>query len=69
MQLKNPDEVRQMLAERKGWYTMEEIAEGIDVSMNTISTALRGMPMRIGTVRKIADPLGVQPTEIATFVK
>jgi hypothetical protein len=69
MQLKNPDEVRQMLAERMGWLTIEEVADGLDVSWNTVSTALRGMPMRVGTVRKMAEAAGVQPTDIATFTK
>jgi DNA-binding CsgD family transcriptional regulator len=69
MKLKNPDEVRQLLAEQRGWLTNKEIAEGIKVSENTMSAVLRGMPAKAGTVRAIAEAAGVSAMEIATFVK
>jgi DNA-binding NarL/FixJ family response regulator len=69
MKLKSPDEVRQLLAERKGWLTNKEIAEGINISENTMSAVLRGMPAKADTVRAIAGAAGVSVMEIATFVK
>lgn len=68
MRLKQPTEVRQLFAERKGWLTIEEIAIGLGKSTRTISKAFRGKPLRQETVREFAAMLEVRETEIATFV-
>lgn len=68
MRLKQPTEVRQLFAERKRWLTIEEIADGMGKSTRTISKAFRGGPLRQETVREFAAALGVQESEIATFV-
>ncbi len=69
MKLMSPDQVRQLYAVKKQWFTIEEISEGMGMSTQTISKALRGLPMRPATVRKVADTLEVPVTEIATFLK
>lgn len=68
MKLNNPLKVRQMYAEKMKWLTIEEIAVGLDMSTRTVSKALNGKPMRPATVRRFAIPLGVEATEIATFM-
>jgi hypothetical protein len=67
MKLKNPGEVKELLAER-GWLTLGEQAKGVDVATNTLAGAFAGEPIRAGTVRKLADAIGRKPTEIAEFV-
>ena len=68
MKLKEPRQVSQMFAERKGWLTIQEIADGMEKSTRTISKAFRGQPLRVETVREFASVLSVRETDIATFV-
>lgn len=68
MKLNNPAQVRQLLAEKCGWLTIEEIAVGLDMSTRTVSKALNGKPMRPETVKRFAEPIGEKPTSIATFM-
>ena len=69
MKLMSPDQVRQLYAVKKQWFTIEEISKGMGMSTQTISKALRGLPMRPKTVKEIAGSLDVPVTEIATFLK
>ena len=68
MKLNNPSKVRQMLAEKMKWLTIEEISVGLDMSTRTVSKALSGKPMRPATVKRFSTQLGVDPTDIATFM-
>ena len=68
MKLTDPNKLRQLYAEKQQWYTIEEIAKGLEMSTQTISNAFRGQAMRPKTVRKFAEPLRIPATEIATFI-
>lgn len=68
MKLKEPIAVREQLMQR-GWDTIADIAKHLNTSTNTISRALRGKPVRIVTVRTIANALGTSANEIATVVE
>lgn len=68
MKLKDPKQLRQMYAERCKWYTIDDIAKGVDVSNKTVSKALLGQPMYPATVKKFAERLGVEVTDIASFI-
>ncbi len=68
MKLINPIEVREKIMIRHGWYRIEEIAEHLKLSSNTTSRALRGEPVRIITVQKLAEAIGEKASEIATIV-
>lgn len=68
MKLRQPEEIKEKLAVVCGWLTITEMAAGLDTSTNTIGRALRGLPVRAGTIRKVATALKEEPTEIATFV-
>jgi DNA-binding Xre family transcriptional regulator len=68
VKLKNPIELREMLA-RKGLFSQEEIADTIKLSTRTVSKILSGNPMRYGTARKIAKYLDVNEMDIAEIVR
>lgn len=68
MKLINPKKVRQMFAEKRNWLTINEIAAGAAVSNKTVSNALMGQPMYPKTVKRFAELLEVEATEIATFI-
>jgi transcriptional regulator with XRE-family HTH domain len=68
MKLKDPIDVREALMKKHGWMTVEEIAKQLSIAANTASRALRGEPVRITTIRTIADALGVSSSDIAEFV-
>lgn len=68
MKLKDPINVRERLMNEQGWMTVEEIAKQLSIAANTASRALRGEPVRITTIKTIADALGVSSSEIAEFV-
>jgi hypothetical protein len=68
MRLTNPTKLRQMYAERMRWFTIEEIAEGLQMSTRTVSKALNGAPLRPHTVKRFAEPIGQRETEIASFM-
>jgi predicted transcriptional regulator len=67
MKLKQPEMIKEKLAAH-GWLTITEMAAGLKTSTNTISRALQGLPVRAGTIRKVAAVLKEEPTTIATFV-
>jgi len=68
MKLKEPIDIRERLMKQCGWYRIEEIAEHLQLSSNTISRALRGKPVRIITVKKLADAIGTTAADIAVIV-
>lgn len=68
MKLNNPNQVRQLYAEKQQWFTIAEIAGGLKMSTQTVSNALRGKAMNPSTVRKMAEPLKVSAAEIASFI-
>lgn len=68
MRLINPELVRQLFAEKKKWMTVEQIADGLGVSTKTIGNALSGKSLRPATAVKLAAPLGLDATDIATFL-
>lgn len=68
MRLKQPDEVRTLLAQKKQWLTVGEIAKGLDMHRNTVSKFLKGQSMDAATARSIAEAAGVDVMSIAEFV-
>jgi predicted transcriptional regulator len=49
------------------YLTVDEFAKHLGVSLHTLYKALRGERLRVTTVRRIAEKLGVHPSEIAEF--
>lgn len=68
MKLKNPDELKEMLAKKKGWLTQVDIARGTGLGINTVFRILNGAPARASTIKKLADAAKVAPMSIAEFV-
>lgn len=68
MKLRQPEEIKEQLAVECGWLTITEMAAGLNTSTNTIGRALRGLPVRAATIRKVATVLQKEPTDIATLV-
>lgn len=68
MKISNPKKVRQLYAEKMKWLTVEEIAAGLKMSTRTVSKAFNGGALRPATVKRFSGPLGMDPTEIATFM-
>ena len=51
----------------KRWLTINEIAHGLGMSNHTVSRAMRGLPVRIGSIMKIAGAIDAAAADIATF--
>lgn len=68
MRLKEPKQVRALLAEKKQWLTIGEIADGLEMHRNTVSKFLKGQPIDVATARDIAKAIGVDVMSIAEFV-
>ena len=69
MKLNDTKGIRQLFAERKGWFTVDEIAGGMQMSTRTISKALSGGKLRPNTVRLLADAIQEKPTDIAHYTE
>lgn len=69
MQLKEPTAIREALIEKCGVGTIRDIAEKLNIAPNTASRALRGEPVRFGTIRTIAAAIDRSVTDIATMVE
>ena len=69
MKLKQPKRVRLMLAQRKQWVTIGEIANGLDLHRNTVSKSLRGHAIDASTAKAIADAANVDVMDIAEFTE
>lgn len=67
MKLKDPIEVREMIMERKGWNTIDQIATRLHIAKNTASRALRGEPVRMTTIKRLADAVDRSVSDIAEF--
>lgn len=66
----DPDFIREQMAQKKRWLTMNEISDGLNISRKTIRKALNGEPVAAATVRSVADAIGVENVlEIAEFVR
>lgn len=48
---------------------MRDVEKLADVSHQTMVSAESGKPLRLATIRKIADALGVAPMDVAEFAK
>lgn len=68
MRLKEPIAVRERLAHR-GWKTIATISSNLDTSTNTVSRALRGLPIRLETAMRLAQALDTTASEIAEVVE
>lgn len=51
------------LRERKAW-TQLELAEKAQVARGTVSNAEAGEPIKLPTVRRLAEALGVEPAQL-----
>jgi len=67
MRIKQPTAVRERLMKEKRWLTINEIAHGLGMSNHTVSRAMRGLPVRIGSIMKIAGAIDAAAADIATF--
>ena len=68
MKLTNPSEIRDTIAEVRGWTTIKQISEELGISMNTANRAFRGLPVRYTTVYSLAGAINKRPGEIAVEV-
>jgi predicted ArsR family transcriptional regulator len=68
MKLKEPIAIREALLNKHGWATITDIAVALDMSTNTISRALRGLPVRLVTVLALSRAMNVRATDIAEVV-
>lgn len=68
MKLTNPREIRDLIAEKRGWTTIKQISDELGMSMNTANRAFRGLPVRYTTVHSLAGAIDVRPSEIAVEV-
>jgi len=68
MKLKQPKQVRTLLAKKKQWLTIGEIAIGLNLHRNTISKSLKGQPIDAATARSIAEAIDEDVMSIAEFV-
>lgn len=69
MKLVNPSEIRDIIAEIKGWTTIKKIADELNMSMNTANRAFRGLPVRYTTIHSLAGAINKRPSEIAVDVE
>lgn len=69
VELKDPRAIRQMFADKHGWFTLMEIVAGSGMAFKTISAALRGEPIQAATARRIAETLDVDMRTIVTLVE
>ena len=60
---KPTNRVRQIRHEQ--FMTMEELARKAGVHFQTVVRVEHGHPAKAGTIRKIANALGVEPSELA----
>jgi transcriptional regulator with XRE-family HTH domain len=59
--------LRQLRRER-AWST-RELERHAGVAHQTVISAEAGKPLRLATIRKLADALGVRPMEVAEFAR
>ena len=69
MRLKNPMQIRQLFAEKKGWATINQIAKGTGTDRKTVINGFKGRKVRSDVVQKWSAPLGLNAGEVATFVE
>lgn len=68
MILKDPIGTRETIEKKRGWNTIEEIAAKLDIASNTVGRAFRGEPVRLATIRKLAQAIDMGASEIAVVV-
>jgi len=68
MKIKQPKRVRLLLAEKKKWLTIDEIAGGLGMHRNTVSKILNGKSIDPDTARSVASAVGEDVMSIAEFV-
>ena len=68
MRLKKPEELKELLAKKKGWLTQGEIAAGTGLGINTVFRIFSGRPARASTIKKLAAAVEREPMSIAEFV-
>jgi hypothetical protein len=69
MKLKSPDDLKELLAVKKGWLTNLDIATGASLGINTVFRVFNGEPARASTIKKLADAAKVAPMTIAEFIQ
>lgn len=67
MKLKKPDELKVLLAKKHGWLTLEEIAKGTELGVNTVHRVFSGRPARAVTIKRLAEAADREPMSIAEF--
>ena len=69
MKLKAPLTIKEKLLKRRQVATHKEIAAALGMSNHTIAKLFAGEPVRPATIRRVAVELGVDISDIATFVE
>lgn len=69
MKLKDPISIREMLLDRKGLKTIRDVAINLSIAKNTASRALRGEPVRMMTIKSLADAVDMSISDIAELVE
>lgn len=68
MKIKQPKHVRTLLAQRKQWLTIDEIAAGLNMHRNTVSKFLNGKSIDVSTARAVASAVDEDVMSIAEFI-
>lgn len=68
MRIKQPVQVRTLLAQRKRWMTVEAISSGLGMHRNTVRKILKGKSIDPATAVRVADAIGEDVMSIAEFV-
>lgn len=69
MRLKNPMQVRIFFTKQKGWYTIAEMAEGLGISRDKVTRALRGGSITTATAQVIADVIHEEMMAIVEYAQ
>lgn len=69
MKLKDPISIRELLLDRKGLKTIDDVAKDLHIAKNTASRALRGEPVRMMTIKRLATAVDRSISDIAELVE
>lgn len=69
MKINDPVDVRERFAFTHGWATLRAISDGTQINEVTITKALKGKPIQMKTVLRIAHALNASASEIATVAE
>ena len=68
MKIKDGLKLKEMFATTKDWWTLQAVADGLQISKRTAHKLFTGKSINHTTAMKVARELGVETLEIAEFV-